>query len=92
MGTTRQQKVDETKGLIVYPLPEEEFEYLCSLHGPYLVMVIAELLEWTKVLDKEGLFGATTDDIRERIDLLLDEYYLRDIVRRLEIKEEIDED
>ncbi len=74
---------EETRGLIVYPLPEEEFEYLCSVNGPYLVLAIAELLEWTKDLDKEGLHGATSSDIREKIDSLLDKHYLKDLVRRL---------
>ena len=74
---------EETRGLIVYPLPEEEFEYLCSVHGPHLVLVIAELLEWTKELDDEGLHGATSDDIREKIEELLDENYLKDLIRRL---------
>jgi len=74
---------EETRGLIVYPLPEEEFEYLCSVHGPHLVLVIAELLEWTKELDDEGLHGATSDDIREKIEDLLDENYLKDLIRRL---------
>lgn len=85
-------KADETRGLIIYPLPEEEFEYLCSLHGPYAVIVIAELIEWTKALDKEELFGATSEDIRDKIKGLLDEYYLADIIRRLYIKEGDEED
>jgi hypothetical protein len=79
---------NETRGLIVFPLPEEEFEYLCSLHGPYAFFLIAELLEWTKDLDKEKLFGATTEDMREKINSLLEEYYLTDLVKRLYIKEE----
>jgi hypothetical protein len=83
MSDTRHPLGEETRGLIVYPLPEEEFEYLCSVHGPHLVLVIAELLEWTKDLDKEGLHGATSADIREKIEDLLDENYLKDLIRRL---------
>jgi len=74
---------EETRGLIVYPLPEEEFEYLCSVHGPHLVLVIAEILEWTKDLDKKGLHGATSEDIREKINGLLDEHFLKDLISRL---------
>jgi len=83
MSEMRHPLGEETRGLIVYPLPEEEFEYLCSVHGPHLVLVIAELLEWTKELDDEGLHGATSDDIREKIEDLLDENYLKDLIRRL---------
>ena len=74
---------EETRGLIVFPLPEEEFEYLCSVHGPHFVLVIAELLEWTKELEEQGLHGATSLDMREKIQGLLDEHYLGDIIRRL---------
>lgn len=74
---------EETRGLIVYPLPEEEFEYLCSLHGPNFALLVAQLIEWTKELDKQELHGATSADIREKIDELLDEHYLSDIIRRL---------
>lgn len=80
--------INETKGLIIFPLPEEEFEYLCSLHGPYAFFVIAEILEWTKELDKEKLYGATTNDIRDKINTLISDYYLTDLVKRLYIKEE----
>ena len=83
MSEMRHPLGEETRGLIVYPLPEEEFEYLCSVHGPHLVLVIAELLEWTKDLEKEGLHGATSEDIREKINSLLDEHYLGDLVKRL---------
>tara|TARA_R100000329_G_C7521604_1_gene183905 strand:- start:240 stop:506 length:267 start_codon:yes stop_codon:yes gene_type:complete len=83
MSEMRHPLGEETRGLIVYPLPEEEFEYLCSVHGPHLVLVIAELLEWTKDLEEEGLHGATSEDIREKINGLLDEHYLKDLVRRL---------
>ena len=79
---------EETRGLIVYPLPEEEFEYLCSVHGPHLLLVVAELLEWTKALDKEEVFGATSDDIRAKIKELLDEHYLNDLLKRLYSSEE----
>lgn len=74
---------EETRGLIVFPLPEEEYEYLCSLHGPHFVLLVAELLEWTKELEEKGLHGATSSDIREKINELLDEHYLGDIIRRL---------
>lgn len=74
---------EETRGLIIYPLPEEEFEYLCSVHGPHLLLIVAELLEWTKELEKEGLHGATSTDIREKINGLLDEHYLVDLLKRL---------
>ena len=74
---------EETRGLIVYPLPEEEFEYLCSVHGPNLILVIAELLEWTKELDNKELFGATSMDIRDKINGLLEDHYVKDLVRRL---------
>ena len=74
---------EETRGLIVYPLPEEEFEYLCSVHGPHLILVIAEMLEWTKDLDKKGLHGATSEDIREKVNSLLDEHFLKDLISRL---------
>ena len=74
---------EETRGLIVYPLPEEEFEYLCSVHGPHLVLVIAELLEWTQKLDKDKIHGATSSDIRDQINALLEEHHLGDLIRRL---------
>ena len=74
---------EETRGLIVFPLPDEEYEYLCSLHGPSFVLVIAELIEWTKDLDKQDLHGATSGDIRDKIQDLLDENFLGDILRRL---------
>ena len=83
MSEMRHPLSEETRGLIVYPLPEEEFEYLCSVHGPHLVLVIAQLLEWTEELDKEKLFGATTSDIRDQINSLLEEHHLGDLLRRL---------
>ena len=83
MSEMRHPLGEETRGLIVYPLPEEEFEYLCSVHGPHLVLVLAELLEWTKELETAGLHGATSEDIRDKINGLLDEHYLRDLVKRL---------
>jgi hypothetical protein len=88
MEEKRTLNINETKGLIIFPLPEEEFEYLCSLHGPYAFFVIAEILEWTKELDKEKLYGATTSDIRDKINTLISDYYLTDLVKRLYIKEE----
>ena len=74
---------EETRGLIVFPLPEEEFEYLCSVHGPHFVLVVAELIEWTKDLEDEGLHGATSIDMREKIHELLDEHFLGDSIKRL---------
>tara|TARA_R110000751_G_scaffold1232_2_gene4720 strand:- start:194 stop:460 length:267 start_codon:yes stop_codon:yes gene_type:complete len=83
MSEMRHPLGEETRGLIVYPLPDEEYEYLCSLHGPSFVLAIAELIEWTKELDEQGLHGATSGDIRDKINNLLEENFLGDIVRRL---------
>ena len=74
---------EETRGLIVYPLPEEEFEYLCSVQGPRLVLAIAEFLDWTVELDNKKLHGATSEDMREKINSLLDAHCLKDLIRRL---------
>ncbi len=83
MSEMRHPIEEETRGLIVFPLPEEEFEYLCSVHGPHFVLVIAEFIEWTKKLDEQDLHGATSSDMRDKIQELLDEHYLGDIIRRL---------
>jgi|TARA_Y100000817_G_C16825862_1_gene531180 hypothetical protein len=83
MSNLRHPIEEETRGLIVFPLPDEEYEYLCSLHGPYFVLVVAQLIEWTKELEEKDLHGATSGEIRDKINELLDENFLGDIVRRL---------
>jgi len=78
---------EETRGIIVYPLPEEEFEYSASLRGPHMALLIASIIEWTKELDRKELYGSTSEEIREKIKELCEEYYVTDIIRRIEFTE-----
>lgn len=78
---------EKTRGIIVYPLPEEEFEYSASLRGPHMALLIASIIEWTKDLDRNKLYGSTSEEIREKIKELCDEYYVTDIIRRIEFTE-----
>lgn len=78
---------EKSRGVIVYPLPEEEFEYSASLRGPHMALLIASIIEWTKDLDRDKLYGSTSEEIREKIKELCDEYYVTDIIRRIEFTE-----
>lgn len=78
---------EKSRGVIVYPLPEEEFEYSASLRGPHMALLIASIIEWTKELDRKELYGSTSEEIREKIKELCEEYYVTDIIRRIEFAE-----
>ncbi len=78
---------EKSRGVIVYPLPEEEFEYSASLRGPHMALLIASIIEWTKELDRKELYGSTSEEIREKIKELCEEYYVTDIIRRIEFTE-----